>query len=76
MFTFSRNKMNANYAEICRVSNLEGDYQLIPLVHFSEISTILLWNINNSKSAKNSKKEILFLDKNLKKKNHVTIEIA
>ena len=37
-------KMNANYAEICRVGNLEADFQHILLAHFffSEIFTILL----------------------------------
>ena len=36
-------KMNANYAEICRVGNLEADFQQVPLVHFfSEIFTMLL----------------------------------
>ena len=33
-FTFSHSKMNANYAEICRVGNLEADFQPSPLVHF------------------------------------------
>ena len=27
-------KMNANYAEICRVGNLEADFQQVLLVHF------------------------------------------
>ena len=27
-------KMNANYAEICRVGNLEADFQQVPLVQF------------------------------------------
>ena len=27
-------KMNANYAEICRVGNLEADFQQVPLVKF------------------------------------------
>ena len=27
-------KMSANYAEICRVGNLEADFQQVPLVHF------------------------------------------
>ena len=26
--------MNANYAEICSVGNLEADFQQVPLVHF------------------------------------------
>ena len=26
--------MNANYAEICRVGNLEADFQQVPPVHF------------------------------------------
>ena len=27
-------KMNANYEEICRVGNLEADFQQVLLVHF------------------------------------------
>ena len=27
-------KINANYAEICRVGNLEADFQQVLLVHF------------------------------------------
>ena len=27
-------KMNANYAEICRVGNMAADFQNVPLVHF------------------------------------------
>ena len=27
-------KMNANYAEICRVGNFMADFQQVPLVHF------------------------------------------
>ena len=27
-------KMNVNYAEICRVGNLEADFQQVPLVQF------------------------------------------
>ena len=35
--------MNANYAEICRVDNLEAGLQQIPLAQFfSEIFTMLL----------------------------------
>ena len=26
--------MNANYVEVCRVGNLEADFQRFPLVHF------------------------------------------
>ena len=26
--------MNANYAEICRIGNLEADFQQVQLVHF------------------------------------------
>ena len=33
-------KMNANYAEICRVGNLKAHFQQIPLVHF-------FWNFHN-----------------------------
>ena len=66
--------MNANYAEIYRIGYLEADFQQVPPVHlFSEIFTILLWNISNSNLAK--KRKVIFLDTNLKK-NHFTIEIA
>ena len=38
--------MNANYTEICKVDNLEADFQQVELhAHFSEFFTILLWNI-------------------------------
>ena len=60
--------MNANYAEFWRVSNLEADFQLVFLLNLSEIFSILIWNINNLNSVKESKKNIL-LDKNLKKKS-------
>ena len=30
--TFPTVKMNANYAEMCRVGNLEADFQQVPLV--------------------------------------------
>ena len=33
--------MNANYTEICRVNNLEADFQQVPLVPFFEIFTVL-----------------------------------
>ena len=43
IFTFSHcKKMNANCAEICRVGNFEADFEPVPLVHFSEIFTMLL----------------------------------
>ena len=29
--------MNANYAEICRVGNLEADFQQVPLIQFYNI---------------------------------------
>ena len=31
--TFPIVRMNANYAEICRVDNLEADFQQVVLVH-------------------------------------------
>ena len=58
-FSHSKNLMNANYAEICRVGSLGADFQQVLLVQFSEIFTILLWNINNSNSVKKSKKYFL-----------------
>ena len=51
--------MNANYAEICWVGNFEADFQQVLFVHFSEIFTILLWNINNSNSLKKSTEKIV-----------------
>ena len=57
--------MSANYAEICRIGNLEAEFQQIPLVQFSEIFTILLQNISNLNSVKKSKN--IFLNKNSKK---------
>ena len=66
-------KMNANYAEICRVGNLEADFQQVPLAQFflkfsqycceTSIIQILQRNL-----------KIIFLIKN--SKNHFTIEIA
>ena len=40
---FSIVKMNARYAEICRVGNFEADIQQVPLVHFfSKMLTICI----------------------------------
>ena len=58
--------MNANYAEICRVSNLEADFQQVLLVqfflkfsqYFCETSIIQI----QQQKVKN-----IFLDKKLKK---------
>ena len=66
--------MNENYAEICRVGNLEADFQQVSLVQF-------FWNFHNivvkhhyfSNSAKKSKKYLL---RQKFQKNHFTIEIA
>ena len=52
-------KMNANYAEICRVGNMVVIFNKFRLFIFSKIFTILLLNINNLKSAKKSKKYFL-----------------
>ena len=54
--------MNANNAEICRVGNLEADFQQSAYSVFLKFFAILLWNINNSNSSKKSKN--IFLDKN------------
>ena len=35
-------KINANYTEICRVGNLEADFQQFPLFKFSKSFLILL----------------------------------
>ena len=53
--------MKANYAEICRVGNLEADFQQVMLVQ-------IFWNFhNNSNSVKKNK--IYFLRSKLKKKS-------
>ena len=56
--------MSANYADIGRVNNLEAGFQQVPST-FSEVFTILLWNINSLKSAKKKEKKIF--GKNSKK---------
>ena len=61
--------MYPNHAEICRVGNLEPDFQKFHLFNFSEIFPILLWNINHANSAKKSKKYI-FSDKHSKKSHY------
>ena len=38
-------KLNANYAEICRVGNVESDYQQVPLVHFYSLRKHVYSNI-------------------------------
>ena len=57
--------MKPNHAEICRVGNLEPDFQQVLFVIFSEIFTILLWNIINLNSERKVKN--IFLDKISKK---------
>ena len=49
---FSIVNRNANYAEICRVGNLEADFQQVPLVQF-------FWNFHSVavKPQKNLKKK-------------------
>ena len=54
-------KMNANYAEICRVGNLEADFQPSPLIHF-------FWNFQTSKiKIQRRKIKNIFLDKTSQK---------
>ena len=65
--------MNAGYAEICRVDNLEVDFQQVLLVQFFWNLKILLWNNNYLNSGKKSKKYFL---RQKSPKNHFTIEIA
>ena len=45
-------KMKANYAETCRIGNLEADFNKFHLLNFSEIFTMLFWNIDDLNSAK------------------------
>ena len=49
-------KMAANYAKIDRVSSVDAGFPQVQLVQ-NFCFTILLWNINNSKSVKKSKKK-------------------
>ena len=70
--------MAANYAKFYRVpvGSLNAGFQQFPLVQnfwIFEIFTILLWNINNLKSVKNSKK--IFSNK-IYPKTQLTIEIT
>ena len=64
--------MTTTYAEICRVGNLEADFNKFCLLKFSEIFTVLLWN--KFKVSKENEKKKIFSDKN--PKNHFSIEIA
>ena len=67
--------MNGNYAEICRVGNLEAYFQQLPLVHFfSNFHSIVVKN-SNSYLAKNDKKYILrqIFKKKKKKKKKITL---
>ena len=62
--------MNANYAEICRVGNLEADFEQVPLVHFflkfsqyrceTSIIQILQRNMKNIFLMKNSNKSLYY----------------
>ena len=54
-------KMNANYAELCRQPTWRQIFYKFRLINSSEIFTILLWNINNSNSARKVKKKNIFL---------------
>ena len=50
-------KMASIYAKIDRVDSLDAGFQQVPLVQNSEMFTILLWTINNSKRVKKNKKK-------------------
>ena len=54
-------KMKPNHAEIRRVGNLEPIFNKFPMFIFSEIFIILTQNVDNSNSAKKSKKYFLRL---------------
>ena len=64
--------MNANYAEIYRVGNLETKFQQVPLVQFFWIYYNIVVKHQQFQFTKEKKK---ILGKN-KKKSHFTIEIA
>ena len=64
-------KFNANYAEICRVGNLEADFQQVPLVQFfpkfsQYCCKTSIIEIQQEKWKKKKKKKKMFLDKNSK----------
>ena len=66
--------MNANYAEICRVSNLEADFQQVPLVHFFLKSSQCYCETPIIKLQQRKIKKYFLKQKN--PKNNLTIEIA
>ena len=55
--------MNINYAEIFKVCTWRQIFNKLGLSCFSENFTILLWNINNSNSAKKIKKKKILREK-------------
>ena len=60
--------MNANYVKICRLGNLEADFQQVPL-SVSELFIISLRNVSILNSAKKvTKKKEYFLRQKVKKK--------
>ena len=67
-------KMNANYGEICRVGNLEADFQLVPLVHFFLKFSQYFCETSIIKIQRRKIKNIFF-DKKIPKK-HFIIDIA
>ena len=76
--------MNANYVEICRIGNLEADFQQVPLVHFF-LKYSQCCCINNLSPAKKNKKKMFSetkksppppAKKKPKKKTNFTTEIA
>ena len=59
--------MSTNYAEICRVVNLETDFQQVPIVHFFPKFSQYCYKTLLSQTQQRILKTI-FLDKKLKKK--------
>ena len=62
-------------AEIHKIDGWRQGFNEFHLYKFSEIFTILLWNINDYKSTKKNENYFLYKTQCIKK-NHFTIEIA
>ena len=70
-YFYSIVKMNANYAEICRVGNLKAEFQQIRLFNFPEISQYCCET--SIIQIQQRKVKIIFLDENSKT---ITLQIA
>ena len=65
--------MTVNYAKFNWVGSLDADFQQVSCFKISQLFTVLLWNIDDLKSIKKSKKIISYF---FPPKIQFTIEIA